>query len=398
MKKINVVILLTFLAGNLYSQDTLKVGDKAPKINITDYILNTPKDKNIEAKFIVLEFWATWCAPCLSAVPHLNDLHDTFQNRKDLLFLSMTYEKPEKTKRTLEKIPFKTIVVSDQTKINETNFNAQEIPHTVLIDNKGIIKWIGVPTELNSSIIENFLNGKDISQGKLTFETEKKQEKEALGKASVNSTDITLEVLKDSNAYYVFSLINAAKNDDVMAFEALWKGKYIDLNNNLKSMISKIIKKPEYQISIPNELVENKYNIFYKNSNKIEINEHVKILKTSLLTSLNLIEKVEVKKVEVYKLKVENAEKLNFSLNQEDKQRHNGNNDTHFIFSNSNIKTLIKEVGDYQKIIIFDETELDNNLDFIIRKGNLTTLINDLNDYGLVLEKVSKEIEFYSYQ
>jgi hypothetical protein len=40
MKKINVLILLIFLAGNLYSQDTLKVGDKAPKINITDYILN----------------------------------------------------------------------------------------------------------------------------------------------------------------------------------------------------------------------------------------------------------------------------------------------------------------------------------------------------------------------
>jgi hypothetical protein len=35
-----------------------------------------------------------------------------------------------------------------------------------------------------------------------------------------------------------------------MAFEAIWKGKYIDLNNNLKSIISKIIKKPEYQIII----------------------------------------------------------------------------------------------------------------------------------------------------
>jgi hypothetical protein len=53
----------------------------------------------------------------------------------------MTYEKSEKTKRTLEKIPFKTVVVSDQT-LNETNFNVDEIPHTVLIDNKGIIRWI----------------------------------------------------------------------------------------------------------------------------------------------------------------------------------------------------------------------------------------------------------------
>jgi hypothetical protein len=67
-------------------------------------------------------------------------------------FLSMTYEKSENKR----KIPFKTVVVSDQTKLNETNFNVDEIPHTVLIDNKGIIRWIGIPTELNSSIIENF--------------------------------------------------------------------------------------------------------------------------------------------------------------------------------------------------------------------------------------------------
>jgi uncharacterized protein (TIGR03435 family) len=398
MKKINVLILLIFLAGNMYSQDTLKVGDKAPKINITDYILNIPKDKNIGGKFIVLEFWATWCAPCLSAVPHLNELHDNFKNRKDLLFLSMTYEKPEKTKRTLEKIPFKTVVVSDQTKLNEANFNVDEIPHTVLIDNKGIIRWIGIPTELNSSVIENFLNGTNISKGNLTLPTEKKQEKVTEEQAPANSIDITLDLLKDSKAYYVFSVINAAENENVMAFEALWKGKYIDLNNNLKSMISKIIKKPEYQISIPNELVENKYNIFYKNSNKIEINEHSKVLKNNLLTSLNLTENVEVKKVEVYNLKVENTEKLNFSLNQEEKQKHSGSNATHFIFSNSNIETLIRDVGNYHKIIIFNETEQDKNLDFIIRKGTLPELINDLKEYGLRLEKVSKEIEFYNYQ
>jgi uncharacterized protein (TIGR03435 family) len=398
MKKINVLFLLIFLFGNMYSQDTLKIGDKAPKINITDYILNIPKDKNIEGKFIVLEFWATWCAPCLSAVPHLNELHDNFKNRKDLLFLSMTYEKPEKTKRTLEKIPFKTVVVSDQTKLNEANFNVDEIPHTVLIDNKGVIRWIGIPTELNSSIIENLLNGTNISKGNLNIATEKKQEKVTEEQEPANSIDITLELLKDNKAYYVFSVINAAENEDVMAFEALWKGKYIDLNNNLKSMISKIIKKPEYQIIIPNELVENKYNIFYKNSNKIEINEHIKLLKNNLLTSLNLTEKVEIKKVEVYNLKVENAEKLNFSPNEEEKQRHNGSNTTHFIFSNSNIETLIRDVGNYHKIIIFNETEQDKNLDFIIRKGNLTELINDLKEYGLRLEKVSKEIEFYSYQ
>lgn len=396
MKKIHPLIIIFLLTANLYSQDTIKVGDKAPKINITDYILNSPKDKNIENKYIILEFWATWCAPCLGAVPHLNELRDQFKNRKDLIFLSLTYEKPEKTKRTLEKIAFKTIVVSDQTKKTEINYNVEEIPHTVLIDNKGIVKWIGNPYDLNSSLIEKFLNGENNLTESVAIKAEKNDQKDVEKIESENNTDVALEFLKDKNTQYIFSLINAKKNDFSMALAAFSKGKYIDLNNNLKSILSKIIKKPKSQIIIPEYLIENKFNLIYKNSNKVDINTHLNNLKTNLLNSLNLKEYIEIKSVEVYNLKIINAKKLNISINQEE-ENHNSDNDTHFVFSNSKIETLIKELGDYQKIIIFNETGLDKNLDFIIRKGKLEELLDDLKTYGLTLEKVNKEIEFYNY-
>ncbi|CAM3963795.1 Thioredoxin domain-containing protein [Flavobacterium branchiophilum] len=398
MKKINFLIILIFLYGHLYSQNMLKIGDKAPKVNITDYILNIPNDKNIENKYIILEFWATWCAPCLGAVPHLNELQNKFKNRKDLYFFSLTYEKPDKIKRTLEKVEFKTIVVSDQTKKTEASFNVEGIPHTVLIDNKGIIKWIGEPNELNTSMIENLLSGKNILTEKIELKTEKKEEIEAEKKESENNTDVVLGFLKDKNTHYIFSLINANKNDYGMAIEAFEKGKYIDLNNNLKSILAKIIKKPEFQIIIKDDLIEKKYNLLYKNSNKVDTDVHIKILKTNLLNALDLAESIETKKVEVYNLKVKNVNKLSISIKEDDDANHISDNDTHFVFSNSKIETLIKEIGNYQKIIIFNETGLNDNLDFIIRKGNLKELSNDLEEYGLILEKFSKEIDFYNYK
>jgi hypothetical protein len=83
------------------------------------------KDKNIEGKFIVLEFLAAIADTCcLSAVPHLN-IHDNFKNRKDLLFLSMTLRKTGKKQNEHLKNTFKT-VISDQTKLNETNFNVDK--------------------------------------------------------------------------------------------------------------------------------------------------------------------------------------------------------------------------------------------------------------------------------
>lgn len=395
MQNINFIILLFFVFGDLFAQNNIKVGDKSPKINISEYILNAPKDISIENKFIILEFWATWCAPCLSSVTHLNDLRDEFKNRKDLIFLSLTYEKPEKIKRTLEKIKFKTIVATDQSRKTESNFNVDEIPHTVLIDNKGTVKWIGTPNKLDSSIIEKFINGKDISLETIDLKTEKKEE--IIEKVEiVNNTDIALGILKDKNTQFFFTLTNANNNDNKMSIEALDRGKYFDLNNNLKPILSKIIKKPEAQIIIPEELVEKKYNLIYKNSNAIKIDRHIENLKSNLLNSLNLVEKIELKKTDIFYLKIKNERKLDISLSQEEENRYS-NNDTHLVFSNTNIEKLIKEISNYHGIVIIDETGLNKSLDFIIRKGNITELINDLDEYGLKLEKATKEIEFYNY-
>jgi hypothetical protein len=95
-------------------------------------------------------------------------------------------------------------------------------------------------TELNSSIIENFWTEQTHFKGNLNL-TEKKQKSNRRTRTN-KQYRYHFRTFEDNKAYYVFSVINAAENDDVMAFEALWKGKYIDLNN-LKSMISKIIKK-----------------------------------------------------------------------------------------------------------------------------------------------------------
>lgn len=62
---------------------------------ITDWIKNIPEDKNLNNKYIVLEFWATWCEPSIAAVPHLNQLQDEFK-QNDLYFNSITDESIEK--------------------------------------------------------------------------------------------------------------------------------------------------------------------------------------------------------------------------------------------------------------------------------------------------------------
>lgn len=142
------------------------IGTKAKDLTITDYLQNKPADTSFNSKFKVVEFWATWCKPCLRAVPHLNRLQKKFQN-KNVVFLSFTYEPPEVTMKTLEKVKFESIVVSDQTKNTHRSLHIEYkgtmiLPRTVLIDDENNIVWYGNPDKLSEKLIERFLRKEKI--------------------------------------------------------------------------------------------------------------------------------------------------------------------------------------------------------------------------------------------
>jgi thiol-disulfide isomerase/thioredoxin len=169
-----VVLILLFGVPNvlLAQSDMFKsqrelIGKITDEIQVTHYLQNEPSDKNYNNKFKVLEFWATWCSPCLKAVPHLNRLQEKFRGQ-NIVFLSITYENPEKTLHTFQKVKFETVVVSTTTRAIHKKRKVQDngtmsLPRTVLIDNENRIVWYGSPKELTENGIRKFLNGEPIT-------------------------------------------------------------------------------------------------------------------------------------------------------------------------------------------------------------------------------------------
>ena len=152
---------LLFAQSDLFKPQSEMIGTTLKELTITDYLLNKPKDTNFNDKFKVLEFWATWCRPCLKAVPHLNKLQNSYKD-SNIVFLSFTYQKKEETLKTFEKVKFETIVVSDQTRKTQRSLKIENngtlpIPRTVLIDNENKIVWYGSPEKLTKKLIERFL-------------------------------------------------------------------------------------------------------------------------------------------------------------------------------------------------------------------------------------------------
>ena len=364
------------------------------EINVTDYISNIPIDKSFKNKFIVLEFWATWCAPCISAVPHINELQNKFKSNNDLIFISITDEKAEKIKNTLKHIEFNSIVISDQTKKTHKSLNVSAIPITILIDNKGVVKWKGNPEELNEELIKKFIKGK-ISYKANEEKNNVKCIKSEDDKKNEDLEDLIFKIIKDKSTKYSFTLINTNGNNSMLV-NGLVKGKYIASNKKLSEIIAGLLNITEQQIIIPEKLKSNKYSLIYKNSDIKSAETGITDIKYNLLKALDLRENIQNKNIEIYKLKVIDITKIEISKELKTEIGHSGNS-TEIVCSNTEIKSLINEINNSFKILVKDETNLNGKYDFIIRNKSIKNLNQDLRKYGLKLEKTIKKEKIYNY-
>ena len=90
-----IVFLLIFLSLNINALVVFRTGAPAPDIHISKWLNYNPSEKNIfKGKTIVLEFWATWCRPCINSIPHINQLVEQFAC-DSVMFISISKEQTE---------------------------------------------------------------------------------------------------------------------------------------------------------------------------------------------------------------------------------------------------------------------------------------------------------------
>ncbi|NCP85668.1 MAG: TlpA family protein disulfide reductase, partial [Bacteroidetes bacterium] len=374
MKKL--FYILTFLTiGNANAQSNIKVNEKAPTINITNWIENVPNDKNLNDKYIVLEFWATWCGPCIAAVPHINSIQKEF-NQKDLYYISITDESVAKVERSLKRINFNSIVVTDLTKKTQINFGdgvkgLDAYPLTVLIDKTGIIKWIGEPKNLNSEIMSTFLANSN------TENTDYSLEKNLIQKEQ-NPILNFKNLLKNNEVKYYFNLIEAEGTEP--SKQAMGTSIIILKSYSLKDIYNSVFNIKSTQIKLPENIENIKFDLTYKNFKEPE---NLNLLETDILKKLHLEKQTELRPTNVNIVSIQNQSLLEKTLeNQFSSISHA---DDKIIFTRNTITQMLNELSNVSTEQYKYNDKNETKYDFIIGIESKDDIVTSLNSYGLTI-------------
>lgn len=139
---------------------TLGVGDKAPAISVEKFLKGDAVTGFEKGKVYVVEFWATWCAPCIASMPHISELQKEYKD-KGVTFIGVNiwehnYKEPAKQLADVQDFVSKkgdgmayTVAYDGPAKAMDKAYmqaaGQHGIPTAFLIDQSGTIAWIGHP-------------------------------------------------------------------------------------------------------------------------------------------------------------------------------------------------------------------------------------------------------------
>jgi thiol-disulfide isomerase/thioredoxin len=123
----------------------------APNINVEKWLTGVP---DMQGKFVLIDFWATWCGPCRRSIPHLNELYGKFKDKLVVIGIS---SEPEQAIRAMSDPKIDYAIVTDTQARTAKAVEVAGIPHAMLIDPHGIVRFEGMPHYLEERSLERLM-------------------------------------------------------------------------------------------------------------------------------------------------------------------------------------------------------------------------------------------------
>ena len=139
-------LLLISLIGSFACYAQLAVGAAAPDLTLDKIyhtgITDTAVYNHGEGAITVVDFWATWCGPCIQSFPHLTELYQEFAD-DDLRFVAVSHDPQGKLENFLATAELTFPVGWDPDRTDFASYDVVGIPQQYVINRKGNIVYSG---------------------------------------------------------------------------------------------------------------------------------------------------------------------------------------------------------------------------------------------------------------
>lgn len=128
--------------GRYFYKYYLMEGQPLPGFHFVDLKGNVYDPQQCRGKIVVLNCWFIACHACVAEMPELNELVKKYKDRKDILFVSLAWDSPQKVKAFLTKTRFDYAVVPGTEAYQRDSLHILMWPTQIIINRKGIISHV----------------------------------------------------------------------------------------------------------------------------------------------------------------------------------------------------------------------------------------------------------------
>ena len=150
---ISALVLLSF-STEVFAQQLV------PDFTLTDIDGNEFSLSDYRGKVVLLDFFARWCKPCYSVIPHLKSLHEEFSEKLVILTISVdpTYDTVEGLQEFRETYGIKWSIARDIADVSQ-KYEIEYIPTTIIIDQNGYLQHRHVGGQVKETTLSEEIEG-----------------------------------------------------------------------------------------------------------------------------------------------------------------------------------------------------------------------------------------------
>jgi len=142
------------------TQPLLDIGKPVPPVRLAETLRGRPLAKFEPEKIYVLEFWATWCRPCLEQLPHFRELQKTYP-QVEFVWVNVWDTDRAAVRRFVDQLgdqmPFTVALEAEPDEDGSgymakqwlPSFNGKGLPGAVIINGQGLVAWMGTPDQID---------------------------------------------------------------------------------------------------------------------------------------------------------------------------------------------------------------------------------------------------------